>query len=233
MKNRVGEIEFTLLRSPRKTADIVVERDGSVVVRAPRSVSTAQIERAIDRRAGWVHRALAEWGELNGRRSRRALVPGSGIPYLGRNFRLKLIKDATEPLTLRSGRWELSEDLIAAHSEPRVRKAFRDFYITKGGPLLASRVDAFAKKVGVHTGKVSVRELGFHWASCGKAGALTFHWKLLMAPATAIDYVVVHELCHLRHRDHSKAFWNEVDKVLPRYRERKDWLRRHGASLDL
>lgn len=233
MKNRVGEIEFTLLRSPRKTADIVVERDGSVVVRAPRSVSTAQIERAVDRRAGWVHRALAEWEELNGGRSRRALVPGSGVPYLGRSYRLKLTKEAAEPLTLRSGRWEVSEALVVAHGEARVRKAFRDFYIAKGAPLLTGRVDAFAKKVGVRTGKVSVRELGFHWASCGKAGALSFHWKLLMAPATVIDYVVVHELCHLRHRDHSQKFWNEVDKVLPRYRERKDWLRRNGASFDL
>lgn len=233
MKNRVGDIEFTLVRSTRKTADIVVERDGSVVVRAPKHVAAATIERAVDRRAGWVHRALAEWAELNANRSRRAIVQGSGVPYLGRTYRLKLVSDAVEALALRGGRWQVSEKLLASRGEAGVRKAFRDFYIDRGMPLLSARVDAFKHKVAVPTGKVSVRELGFHWASCGRAGALSFHWKLLMAPATVIDYVVVHELCHLRHRDHSQKFWNEVDKVLPRYRERKDWLRRHGASLDL
>jgi predicted metal-dependent hydrolase len=180
-----------------------------------------------------VHRALAEWADLNASRSRRAIVQGSGVPYLGRTYRLKLVSDADEALVLRGGQWEVSEDLLASRGEAGVRKAFRDFYIAKGVPLLSARVEAFTRKVAVRTGKVSVRELGYRWASCGKAGALSFNWKLMMAPAIVIDYVVVHELCHLRHRDHSQAFWNEVDKVLPRYRERKDWLRRYGASLDL
>ena len=64
-------------------------------------------------------------------------------------------------------------------------------------------------------------------------GDLAFHWKCMMAPPTIIDYVVVHELCHAHHRDHTSAFWNEVDKVLPHYLERKDWLRKQGAGMDL
>lgn len=71
----------------------------------------------------------------------------------------------------------------------------------------------------VGPGEVAVKELGYHWASCGAVGGLNFHWKTLMAPQSVIDYIVVHELFHLRFRDHSDAFWNEVDKVLPRYRE--------------
>lgn len=73
----------------------------------------------------------------------------------------------------------------------------------------------------------------YRWASCLTSSDLHFHWKCLMAPPTIIDYIVVHELCHLHHRDHSDAFWNEVDKVLPDYRERKEWLRVRGAELDL
>ena len=64
-------------------------------------------------------------------------------------------------------------------------------------------------------------------------GALAFHWKCMMAPPTIIDYIVVHELCHFHHRDHTDAFWNEVDKVIPDYRERKEWLRKNGAGLDV
>ena len=78
-----------------------------------------------------------------------------------------------------------------------------------------------------------IKDLGYRWASWLKGGDLHFHWKCLLAPLTVIDYIVVHELCHIRHRDHSDAFWNEVDKVLPDYRDRKEWLRMRGAELEL
>ena len=81
--------------------------------------------------------------------------------------------------------------------------------------------------------EVGVRELSNRWASCSPNGNLAFHWKCMMAPQTIIDYIVVHELCHFHHLDHSNAFWNEVDKVLPAYGERKEWLRVHGAGLDV
>jgi predicted metal-dependent hydrolase len=91
----------------------------------------------------------------------------------------------------------------------------------------------FSPRVGVAPGAVQVKNLGFRWAACQPSGDLHFHWKCLMAPLTVIDYIVVHELCHLHQRDHSDAFWNEVDKVLPDYRDRKEWLRARGATLDL
>jgi predicted metal-dependent hydrolase len=110
---------------------------------------------------------------------------------------------------------------------------FEAFYKTKGLPRIQKRAAYFAAKVGVTAGDVQIKDLGYRWASCTKRGDLHFHWKCLMAPLTIIDYIIVHELCHLHHRDHSDAFWNEVDKVLPDYRERKEWLRIRGAELEL
>ena len=227
------DIEFTLIRSDRKTADIVIERSGDVIVRAPAEIDDEKVREVVADRALWVHRSLAEWKDLNSSRRHRPLVQGQGFAYLGRSYRLKFVVDAEVPLCLKNGRWELSEDFVAKEGKPAARKVFRDFYIAKGLQIFAERVQSFSSLVGVEPGEVAVKELGYHWASCGAGGALNFHWKTLMAPLTVIDYIVVHELCHLRHRDHSDAFWNEVDKVMPRYRERKDWLRRNGASLDL
>lgn len=85
----------------------------------------------------------------------------------------------------------------------------------------------------LHVEKRFRDQLGNRWASCSTRGNLAFHWKCLMAPQTVIDYIVIHELCHLHHRDHTDAFWNEVDKVLPQYRERKEWLRKNRAGLDI
>jgi predicted metal-dependent hydrolase len=113
------------------------------------------------------------------------------------------------------------------------RQAFEAFYAQKGLERLQRRVAHFAPRVGVVPGTVQVRGLGFRWAACQPNGDMYFHWKCLMAPLTVLDYIVVHELCHLHHRDHSDAFWNEVDKVLPDHRERKEWLRVRGAALDL
>ncbi|MGO1270961.1 MAG: M48 family metallopeptidase, partial [Pseudomonas helleri] len=113
------------------------------------------------------------------------------------------------------------------------QQIFESFYKEKGLARLSKRVAFFASKVGVTPGNVHVKDIGYRWASCLKNGDLHFHWKCLMAPLTIIDYIVVHELCHLHHRDHSDAFWNEVDKVLPDYRDRKEWLRGRGAGLDL
>jgi len=87
--------------------------------------------------------------------------------------------------------------------------------------------------VGVVPRKLAVRDLGNRWAPCSPNGNLAFHWKCLMSPQTIIDYIVVHELCHFHHLDHTGAFWNEVDKVMPNYLERKEWLRMNGAAMDV
>jgi predicted metal-dependent hydrolase len=233
MKMCAQDIEFTLIRSDRKTADIVIERTGDVIVRAPEGIDDERVRAVVADRALWVHRSLAEWEDLNASRRQRPLVQGQGFAYLGRSYRLKFVCDADVPLCLKNGRWELSEAFVTREGDAAARKAFRDFYIAKGIQIFRERVDQLAPLVGVAPGDVSVKELGYHWASCGTGGALNFHWKTLMAPQTVIDYIVVHELCHLRHRDHSDAFWNEVDKVLPRYRERKEWLRVNGAAMDI
>ena len=114
-----------------------------------------------------------------------------------------------------------------------VKAAFMDFYREKGLARLRERVAYFAPKVGVAPQEVEVRELGHRWASCSPQGRLAFHWKCIMASPTIIDYIVVHELCHFHQADHTDAFWNEVDKVLPDFRERKEWLRKNGAGLDV
>ena len=175
----------------------------------------------------------AAWPDagLNARRVRRDLLSGESFLYLGRTYRLKVVTDPEIQVGLRNGRLLISQHLLKR--APSARKALRDFYIRRGEEVLPSRVQQLAKKVGVQPGRVRVKELGYHWASCGARGDLNFHWKTLMAPRTVLDYVIVHELCHLRHRDHSNAFWNEIDKILPNYRERKQWLRANGASLDI
>ncbi len=157
---------------------------------------------------------------------------GEGFLSLGRSYRLLLVADQEEPLLLKSGRFCLRFDVVDRGEVPAEKAALRDYYVARGLEQLTGRVQYYAPKVDVTPRRIAVRELGRRWASCTPAGNLAFHWKCMMAPPTIIDFIVVHELCHFHHLDHTDAFGNEVDKVLPNYRERKEWLWKNGASTD-
>jgi len=228
-----GQIAYEVVRSRRSTADIIIERDGSVLVRAPEGADDEQVEDIVKSKHYWIYQSLAEWRDLNATRVLREYKNGEGFLYLGRAYRLLLVSDQDEALSLRNGRFCLRRDAVDRGEIAAAKAAFQQFYVSRGIERLTARVKYYAPKVGVSPRAVDVRELGNRWASCSPAGDLAFHWKCMMAPQTIIDYLVVHELCHLRHRDHTDAFWNEVDKVMPEYRERKDWLRKQGAGLDV
>lgn len=231
---QVRDIEYRLLPgADRQTTDIVIERDGLISVRPPLRMTPEQVDQTVLSKRMWIYRNLAEWRDLNETYVFREWVNGESFRYLGSSYRLQLVRKQDEPLKLKDGRFLLQRSVIETDSKTGAHQAFENFYKEKGLARLNKRVTYFAEKVGVPAGKVSIKDLGYRWASCLKRGDLQFHWKCLMAPPTIIDYIVVHELCHLRHRDHSLAFWNEVDKVLPDYRERKEWLRIRGAELDL
>ena len=104
-------------------------------------------------------------------------------------------------------------------------------YRKKAKLVFRERADYFASSMGLSFNRIAIREQRTRWGSCSSKKNLNFNWKLLLAPPQVLDYVVVHELCHLKQMNHSKAFWTEVEAVLPDYKERKRWLRENGAEL--
>lgn len=231
---RVKDLEYRLLAgTARQTTDIVIERDGRITVRPPARLTPEQVDEAVLSRRRWIYRNLAEWRDLNATRVVREWVNGESFLYLGSAYRLLLVTEQDEPLKLKDGRFCLLRSVVDQGSKVAAQEVFRQFYVSRGHARLAQRVAHFAPRVGVQPGALQVKELGYRWASCLPGGGLHFHWKCLMAPLKIIDYIVAHELCHMHHRDHTDLFWNEVDKVMPDYRERKEWLRRRGAEMDL
>lgn len=234
MVRKVKDIEYRLLPgTARQTTDIVIERDGSVAVRPPARMTPEQVDDTVLSRRLWIYRNLAEWRDLNSTRVVREWVNGESFLYLGGAYRLLLVAEQNEPVKLKDGRFCLLRSVVDQGGQTAAHEAFRDFYITRGRVRLKQRVEHFAPRVGVRPGLLQVKELGYRWASSLPGGGLHFHWKCLMAPPKIIDYIVVHELCHMHHRDHTDLFWNEVDKVMPDYQERKEWLRQRGAGMDL
>jgi len=224
------DIEYTLRRSQRKTASIYIERDGQVSVFVPEDLSDAAIEALLERKRKWIYRNLAEWEDLNATRVQREYVNGEGFMYLGRSYRLKLVDEQETPLLLKDGYFCLRS---TNGSAPDADAAFKEFYRQKGKKRIPERVACFQSRMDVEPKAIKILDLKNRWASCSSGGNVNFHWKCMMAPPSVLDYIVVHELAHLIHPNHTEAFWNEVDKVMPDYQDRKEWLRQNGAGMDL
>ncbi len=230
----VRDIEYQLLPSrSRRTTDIVIERDGVVSVRSPLGRTPEQIDAVVESKRLWIYRNLAEWKALNASTVVREWVNGETFLYLGRTYRLALVTDQACALQLKGGRFCLDRKVLEKGGPAAAKQAFAAYLAKKGQEKLGDRIQHFLPKVGVQPTGHTLKDLGYRWASCGKQSHLNFHWRCMMAPLKIIDYIVVHELCHLHYRNHSDAFWNEVDKVMPDYRERKVWLKKQGASLTI
>ena len=225
---KVADIDISIKRSNRKTVSIFVERDGSVSAIVPETLTDDEIRNVIDSKSYLIHKNKAEWEQLNERHVLREYVSGQSFLYLGRNYRLKLVDENLGRLIFKHRTFYLGKD--------KVKKAdtyFIDFYKEKLHQKLKPLVLLYENRLGVKVTDVKVMDLQHRWASCTKKGAINFHWKCAMAPIPVLHYIVAHELAHLIHLDHSAAFWNEVDKVLPNYQEQVNWLKYNGAGMDL
>ena len=237
-KLTVGDraIEYHLMRSARRrrTVEVTVDSRAEVRVAAPTRLPVRSIEEFLVRRSAWVLRHLDQQA------LRTKLLPseyrtGSTVPFLGQRLFLLLREKAgavgVRPLL---GTLEVSvpPDGNAAQ-QSRVVGALERWYRGEAEAELRARVSRYASMMEVAPPSVLVRSQKHLWGSCSPRGVLRFNWKLIMAPPTVVDYVVVHELCHLRHPHHQKPFWDAVAGVLPDYRARRAELRRDGGSYTL
>jgi predicted metal-dependent hydrolase len=222
----VGDLAVGVMFSPRrKTVELTVERDGTLMVRAPHGTPQGVLEGFIQDKQFWVYTKLAEKDALRHPVQTKEFVTGEGFRYLGRSYRLLLVDEQDVPLKLEAGRFKLLRAEVG-----KGRDHFIAWYRAHALPWFRRRVKLYAPRIGGEPTRVDVRDLGFRWGSCGRAGGVNFHWQTIVLPANVVDYVVVHELVHLREGNHTPEFWTRVERVLPDYQQRKDWLAANGAG---
>ncbi|HOI30992.1 MAG TPA: SprT family zinc-dependent metalloprotease [Melioribacteraceae bacterium] len=224
----LDQLQLTLTRSARKTLSIYIERDGSITVHAPKNLPLAKVEEVLKKKEYRIYKVWTEQRILNESHRNREFVSGQSFLYLGRSYALKLIDTIEEPLVLKNGRFYLRKS-----EKVKAKEHFVNFYKTNGFPKIIKRIEDYKKKLGVSPNKVRIIDIQNRWASCTQEGNLNFHWKCIMAPYAVLNYIVVHELVHLKIKNHTKAFWNEVDKLIPNYLDKVDWLKKNGAGMDL
>lgn len=225
---RVDDLLFALRRSARRrTLQITVERTGELVMSAPPGVGMDQLRSFALEKRFWIYSKLAEKDRLQREVPSKQYVAGEGFLYLGRSHRLKLVDEQDVPLKLAAGRFCLRRDAV-----PAAREHFVRWYSARAKAWLSSRVDEYQSRMEVAPAGVKVQDLGYRWGSCGKGDWLYFHWKTILLPARMAEYVVVHEIAHLHEPHHTPAFWLRVERAMPDYAQRRDWLAEHGIDVE-
>jgi predicted metal-dependent hydrolase len=212
----------------RKTVSIFIERDGSVRALAPASVNSDKIEAAVRSKQYQIFTKLAKWRELNQGKVNRQFVNGQSFLYFGRNYRLSIVDRQDIPLKLNKGYLCLDRRKL-----DNAEKVFKQFYKEKAEKKIAERLKQIEEKFQQKPASVKVLELHNRWASWTSKHGLNFHWKCAMAPVPVLDYIIIHEMVHLKYPNHSPEFWNELDKKMPNYREHENWLKQNGVKMSI
>ena len=211
-----------LVRSRRKTVAIVIERDGRLTVRAPLRLSELRIREFVESHAAWIAKTLARLQAAPPPLPAHRYADGETFLYLGKAYPLSIVPARHPALAFDGATFRL-----ARSSLPRAQEAFTLWYKQQARLFLAERVSAIAGKHAFRYQKIRISSARTRWGSCSSSGAISFTYRLVMAPPDVVDYVVMHELVHTRVRNHSKTFWNKVAELMPDYKPRLAWLKKN------
>lgn len=227
--------DYEVRYSNRKTLTISIDESGKVLVRAPYFVKEDCINSLIRNKEAWVLSNLEKMKQLKDEMPSRNYKDLEEFYYLGDVLRLKIIEDAAVLLPYAVINKAEREIIVSVKNKNTelIKKCINDLYKKEAGQIIEKRLSYYRGYINKPYKKVSYRNTKTRWGSCSSKGNLMFDYKIIMAPIEIIDYLVVHELSHLIHLNHSTQFWNLVEGIIPEYRERRMWLKRNSSRLIL
>jgi predicted metal-dependent hydrolase len=228
MKTVVGMIEYgretiryeVRFLPTRQTLGIEVHPDQRVVVRAPVGCAEAVIAERVRKRAPWISRQIADFQRYCPRTPQRQFLSGETHLYLGRQYRLKVFDGETPSVRMNRGQLMVA---VPGKADPdRVRMMLRRWYLDHAQQVFGDVLDKCLPRFKGHQRpRLIVRAMQSRWGSLSQAGSMTLNVNLIQAPRACIEYVITHELCHIRHRDHDACFFKLLGRVMPDWEQRK------------
>lgn len=216
-----------IVRSRRKTVALVVNSNGELEVRAPLRLSRHQIESIVSEKSSWIEKQKERARKSSHLIAHRKLGPGARLWYLGKSYPLQISGRGAECVTFANG-FTLPESAL-----PKATDILTAWYRSQARVLICGRVDVIARRYGLEVSSIRITSARTRWGSCSRKNTLSFTWRLIMAPPEIIDYIVVHELAHILEKNHSRAFWLNVERMQPDYKAHRAWLKANGRLLDL
>lgn len=232
------EIHFEVKHGKRKkTVAIHIDLTAKVKVLAPQGLEGGKIREIVQKKARWI---LEKQEQIKRRRDShpaKEYVSGESFPYLGREYRLKIIRSSLEHKNrcrLVNERLLVEIDGKAEGKEEKtvVKNALMDWYREQAEKKIFERINYYTRLIGKQPESIKIRNHKRQWGSCSSTGIVRFNWKIIMTPISVLDYVVVHELCHLIYPHHSSQFWNKVQSIIPDYKKKRDLLKEYSYQME-
>ncbi|WP_425268760.1 M48 family metallopeptidase [Kitasatospora cheerisanensis] len=223
----IGGLDINVVVSAeRRGVRLTVERDARVTAAVPAGLAADQLTELVKGRRRWIYSKLEDRAAAVANRPAKRFATGEGFTYLGRSYRLRFVEAAPAPVQLVHGRFQVRRDRRSFAADDLI-----DWYRSHGQAWLPERAAPWAQRLRVPVAELTVRRLGYRWGSCSPRGVVNIHWATMQLPIALVDYVLVHELAHLQHHDHSAAFWSVVERAMPDYEARRARLADVGAHL--
>lgn len=215
-----------LVRAKRRTIALILERDGSLTVRAPKRATLLDIHGFIAEKTDWILRSREKLKAMVAH-PKKEFVDDERFLFLGDEYELRLVPPQRPALKFDGG------FTLSTSASDRGEAAFTKWYKTQAMTVFTERVYHYATLHGFEPKQVKVNSAKTRWGSCTSSGTINFTWRLVMAPLEIIDYVVLHELAHLKVKNHSPRFWKLVEKICPDFKRQRKWLKDNGEKLNL
>lgn len=218
----------------RKNLAIQVDENGVTVI-APNTSSEEQIQSILKQKAGWILKQQADFNEIAHYENLRQFYSGEKLPYLGRQYRLKIRQEAISnaTFTYQQGRFiaYVPKSLPIDEYRHTLYPLYKEWVMSKGKKIAAERIERFQQIFPYRPSKVMIKDQQQRWGSCTANKQILLNWHIFLAPMSAVDYVIAHELAHLKVMDHSNEFWETLAMLYPEYQASKEWLRLNGRKL--
>ena len=218
----------------RRSVQIRIVELGQVLVTAPTGLTTDQAEKFLRERQSWICRHMKRLALLAANPANKSVGHGTSILFGGKPHTLLIAGDGgAVPHVTRSETTLVihMDHLVGETDDPQVQSALRNWLIKEAGRLLSERTQFWSARLGLSPQRLTLRDQKTRWGSCSSRGGINYNWRIVMASPEIVDYLVVHELCHLRHPNHSPAYWKEVANWIPHFADSRRWLRTNGRLL--
>lgn len=231
------KIPYTIKMSKRaKYLRITVSHEG-VLVTVPVKLKEKQITDFVESKKDWIFEKFQDCNRKKNLMPKRSFNNGEKLLYLGKEITLCIVKTDSKRGKVKLEGNNLVVTIFNGLTEERqkniIREGLERWYQKMAKEVIFKRLEYFRSLLGVHFEQVRIKNPKTRWGSCSAKKNLNFNWHLIMAPEAIIDYIVVHELCHLIHMNHSKEFWRLVEGQIPDYKNRQAWLKENGILLRL
>ncbi len=214
-----------LIRSHRKTIGLQITKDARLIVRAPQFASEEYIHQLIRRKESWIKTKQDYFKQRQDKILVRKFIPGEKFLFLGQSYTLLVVEDLPKAVILDNSL--MISKMVLANAQDHLEY----WYKIQALEYITQQVKHYAQIAGVKYESIRINNATTRWGSCGYKDTLNFTWRLIMAPAKVVDYVVIHELMHLKQKNHSRKFWAEVSQMMPDYKKEERWLKENGYLL--